>query len=1090
MAQAGVNLIAALSVVAGAFLVLVAVNAFFWFDTATRASLFFAWIALSAFVVLWALVPPLAKPPSLRRIAMEFERYYPQLREHLIAAYDLAREDPSEYGFSPSLVDAVVRRAVELARPLGVRRLLPLRAATKRAAVFAILLLLLFGSAAAFPLWFAAGARKALLPFTPFRKPTKTTLFVTLPAGGRAVRFDNYTIKVRAAGSIPDKVWVYRRLGDEGFVPFEAQRDPTDPKLFRYTFRKVADRIEFFVTGGDYKSRVFKVEVLDLPRVVDVALEYRFPRYTGLARQRVERNDGNIDALYGTQVTVEALVSKKIARAQLLLNDGTTIPMRCLGRKAFGKITVLSDGTYTIKVWDDQGNTDPQPPLYSIRVHSDEAPVVQITLPGKDTDINEEMKLPIQVYAEDDFGFSKFLLKFVVVTQESTVHSYKLPFSLFGKRQVVLDFVWDLSPLGLVPDDVVKYWVEGYDNDALRGPKMGKSKVYAVRFPSIDEIIEEVTGEQREQMRSVDEAIQHQKEIAERMEEMARRLEQETEKLSYEQRKEAERLLEQQRQLAQRLAETARKMRETIERIEQNKLVAQKILEKMWELQRLLDEILPEELKEALRQMQEALEKMNPELLRRAMRNLNISQRELLQRLDRALELLKRIQVEMQLDELRKLAQRIKELQDRINEGLKSGRGAKELSRMESEVRKQLQSLQNQAAQLAKQMKEFPEMPAEDMQKLAQQLAEQSLPEQAELARSHISRGKFEAALKTGQNISSAMGKLGESLASLQEKMQQALQAQLTADITRTVRELLYISSRQEELVRDVERERDRQKLILLAGVQDELRQALRRSIERVGEIGGKTFLLPPAVGALLAEAEKYMSEATSRLSQGRSFGAPKSGREAMGNVNAAAEMLLRTMNSMCQSSSPSGMEQLMQQLKSLCEKQGCINQQTLPLFGACQNPGGLTPEQMATAARLAAEQEAIRKTLEQLREEFEQHANLLGRMEQTIEDMKRVEEDLRRFNVNERTLRRQDRILSRMLDAQKSLHKREYTEKRRSRPGKDVVRKSPGPLPEDLGERKNLIRQSLLQILANPYPRQYQEQVRQYFRALEREGK
>jgi len=95
------------------------------------------------------------------------------------------------------------------------------------------------------------------------------------------------------------------------------------------------------------------------------------------------------------------------------------------------------------------------------------------------------------------------------------------------------------------------------------------------------------------------------------------------------------------------------------------------------------------------------------------------------------------------------------------------------------------------------------------------------------------------------------------------------------------------------------------------------------------------------------------------------------------------------------------------------------------------------------------------------------------------------VVEDLQNVNVDNRTLHRQERILSRMLDAQKSLHQRNYTQRRESQTGEDIVRKSPEALPEDLGEQKNVIQQALIRALNQPYPREYETLIRAYFKSL-----
>ncbi|RKZ30279.1 hypothetical protein DRQ33_08000, partial [bacterium] len=89
------NLVIALTISAILLWAITLMNGYFWFSTDIRMSLFLFWLGVSIIAVLYAVIPPLARPPSLRKIAIQFEREYPTLQEHLIAAYDLANENPN-----------------------------------------------------------------------------------------------------------------------------------------------------------------------------------------------------------------------------------------------------------------------------------------------------------------------------------------------------------------------------------------------------------------------------------------------------------------------------------------------------------------------------------------------------------------------------------------------------------------------------------------------------------------------------------------------------------------------------------------------------------------------------------------------------------------------------------------------------------------------------------------------------------------------------------------------------------------------------------------------------------------------------------
>jgi hypothetical protein len=98
---------------------------------------------------------------------------------------------------------------------------------------------------------------------------------------------------------------------------------------------------------------------------------------------------------------------------------------------------------------------------------------------------------------------------------------------------------------------------------------------------------------------------------------------------------------------------------------------------------------------------------------------------------------------------------------------------------------------------------------------------------------------------------------------------------------------------------------------------------------------------------------------------------------------------------------------------------------------------------------------------------------------------MEEVAQSLKNRTMDDRTLQRQDRILNRMLEVQKSLHSQDYEDKRQSRTGENVIRRSPDRLPEDYGERRDVLQQQLLRALDQPYPPEYESLIKDYFKTL-----
>jgi hypothetical protein len=87
---------------------------------------------------------------------------------------------------------------------------------------------------------------------------------------------------------------------------------------------------------------------------------------------------------------------------------------------------------------------------------------------------------------------------------------------------------------------------------------------------------------------------------------------------------------------------------------------------------------------------------------------------------------------------------------------------------------------------------------------------------------------------------------------------------------------------------------------------------------------------------------------------------------------------------------------------------------------------------------------------------------------------------------LDDRLLSRQHQILGRLLDAQRSVRKRDLGRERLSRTGEPGLGKDHLPaLPEDLLSRRDRLEADILRGRSDPYPPSFRELVERYFRAL-----
>ena len=108
----------------------------------------------------------------------------------------------------------------------------------------------------------------------------------------------------------------------------------------------------------------------------------------------------------------------------------------------------------------------------------------------------------------------------------------------------------------------------------------------------------------------------------------------------------------------------------------------------------------------------------------------------------------------------------------------------------------------------------------------------------------------------------------------------------------------------------------------------------------------------------------------------------------------------------------------------------------------------------------------------------------VLGDLGQLGRDMESLSQDLDDGLVSEETLQRQERILSRMLDARNSVRRRDYTTRRESRTATRLFDQQDGNEGDDgePGEQPFRLRYQPLE----KAPLEYRDLVRRYFTALD----
>jgi len=140
---------------------------------------------------------------------------------------------------------------------------------------------------------------------------------------------------------------------------------------------------------------------------------------------------------------------------------------------------------------------------------------------------------------------------------------------------------------------------------------------------------------------------------------------------------------------------------------------------------------------------------------------------------------------------------------------------------------------------------------------------------------------------------------------------------------------------------------------------------------------------------------------------------------------------------------------------------------------------------------RLAQQQQLIQKSLEQLNKEAKQSGEskkIPADLENIVNQMREVVTDMNTEKLDDELIQKQEKILSKLLDAQKSINERDFEKERKSESGKNFTRNSPAELNLSNQQGKEKIKDELNRAVQEGYNKDYEDLIRKYYDALQKE--
>lgn len=1057
---------------------------------------------------------------TLYKVALEIGNFYPDVRDRLLNSFQLMEKLESEQGVSKEFILMDFYNTSKLVANKDFSLVLEkrkLRFSFIRFVVALFLILMMIFSFSSFGNAFyrIVNFNKSYLPPAPFSLKIN-------PKYSTVKKGDNVTILVQAFGIPPKSINLkIKEFQQQNFESIQLELDSNN--TFKYQILSIKNSIKFFAETDwiteKIQSDIGEIVVIDNPIIKSLKGIITFPAYSKKPQITFTEQNPDISALPGSKIDLQLSANKKLSKAYLVFiyenslldsvngvkRDSLIFNLFVQNEKAYGGFVVKSSGLYYIQLEDFDGNKVENPILNKIVVEPDQSPEIKFLEPQTDVEIGETALLPMMISISDDYGFSALRIYYRLSYSEYATpwkqfQSFALPYPE-DKTRANVPFVWDLSKLNISPSDEFEFFAEVADNDRISGPKTARTTTLHLKLPSLEEVLQKTDQAQESLTKELDKLLKKGNEVRDQIQELQRELNKDGKKqeLDWQERKKAENLLNRQKELTNKLAEIQKSLESLTEKMAQKDLLSPETLQKYQELQKLLKEINTPELKELQRQLEKAISKLSPEEIQKALQNFKFDEEQFRKNIERTLKILKRLQAEQKVDALLKRAEELERKQSELenqtaNQNPSDQVMRNELSNRQNELRNELNRISSELKELQNLMDEIgKDMPKQELIEAEQELDPTATNQEMQNSQNSLKEGNFARAMKSQQKARNQIQKFAQKLKKVKDELNNRVTKEAMRKLQKALNDVLTIANDQSHLKERTQKsDYNSTRIPELAREEASLTDAVANIANLLFELSQKSFAVTPEMARSLGEAIQSMQEATQSLANRNLNNAQSLQNQAIQALNNTAMQIQSMLSAMqgqgsCDNPGGSGSQgkgggNFMQRLQQIASAQQSINQMAQQL--AQGNQGNLSPEQQAQLARIVSEQGRAQKALEELANEQKKFSRpqerILGDLRRIADEMEEVVSKMKTGRIDQETLKRQERILSRLLDATKSVYERDFEERRESTPGKELSREAPPAIELDKQLLKSF--QHLLNSLKQSYTKDYEELIRRYF--------
>ena len=948
-----------------------------------------------------------------------------------------------------------------------------------------ILVILLF-----FPT-FKSSALRLASPMKHFKPPTPFELY-SLSKNLYVIEGDSASISVAGIGEIPKRIELFLSkqesvyLESENEVYFFSFIPSTDTTIYQASFASNS----IFNPWDEISSSVDTIFLLKRPKIVDINFIVSYPDYTGINDKKIDGGATEIKAIMGSKIFASIKSNQQIE--SLTMKHGEQKISGLIDSPEQAQLSFILENTFEGEfIILSNGRTNLYPPKYKFVVKKDMPPGILILSPEQSTKINDEGTLRVSLQVTDDLGLKDIWIGYKIFKPSfSNDEPKEERFSIYKNLQQTLDkevsFDWKLNNYNLGPGDEIHFYFYASDNKSdSKSPNISQSKLFKAYYPTLEDLFSMLEDEEESINENFSTLQDNMENIQNTVEEVKKSL-LKSDEVDWDNQQQIEKSIEEAQNVISELENIEKMMATLEEQANENNLVSNELLKKFEEFQNMISSIITPEILEALEEMQSALDSMDPNKMLDAMENFEFNLEVLEEQIDDMMNLFKMAMAEQKLDELIKNMQDIAMSQSDILDSL-ANNDALNLESLSGEQRvqeekfKDIKSLANEASEA---IKDFTPELSEKLKEISNSNLITSTEVKLQNARKSMQANNKQESMDNSSEANKMLNNLAKEFDDIKKQFNEQTSKEIINEIITLLNSVIDISNDQELVYERTKKLKSRSpnlKTTLLK--EGAIRSMNNKIIYQIESLSKKTFHISPQMAKAIGRTKSSIDKAISTLEQKSIRSSLKEQIKVVEGLNAIAKMLLDALNEIAMGSGASGFDSFMEQMNQLSNQQQGLNQSSMQL-GKMGMMG-----QLDLMQQLQQKQEQLKNQLSQMMKDFpQQTGDGLSRVEDEMEDVIR---DFKNREFNKETQDKQNRILSRLLDHQKSMEQRDYSDKRKANEASVIeFSGSPSDLPEDLGQLNNLIMQSLDKAMEDNTSLEYKDLTRDYFYKLYQEPK